>query len=256
MMIVPHRAQFYHILWLEKGSARHFVDFNSIDITDNTILFIPQNSVNLFDKDGVYEGKAIIFTNAFFSKNENDHNFLHSSPLFSDLYDTMVLKITDEMSDLKLLMKAMESEFKKESDSAQHSILHNMLHVFLLQSERELKKQGFEELKQCPYLESLVAFKGLLETEFRNNKSVSKYASSLNISEKQLLKATTSIIDKTPKQIIDDRVILEAKRLLAHSAQAVKEIAYELGYEEPTNFIKYFRKHCNTTPAEFRENFQ
>ncbi|WP_459640649.1 helix-turn-helix domain-containing protein [Flavobacterium sp. CGRL2] len=62
------------------------------------------------------------------------------------------------------------------------------------------------------------------------------------------------MLGKTPKEIIDDRVMLEAKRLLAHTNENVKEISYELGFEEPTNFIKYFRKHSNSTPVEFRES--
>jgi len=70
-----------------------------------------------------------------------------------------------------------------------------------------------------------------------------------------LHKACTSVLDKTPKQIIDERVVLEAKRLLVYSQQAIKEIAYELGYNEPTNFIKYFRKHAKCTPLEFRDRY-
>ena len=65
MMTIPHRAQFYHILWISKGRGTHYVDFNPIEIENNTILFIPHNSVNMFDKDGSYEGKIIFFTNSF-----------------------------------------------------------------------------------------------------------------------------------------------------------------------------------------------
>ena len=61
LMTVPHRAQFYHILWIEKGEGTHFVDFNPISLEDNTLIFIPSNSVNIYDKNGLYEGKAIVF---------------------------------------------------------------------------------------------------------------------------------------------------------------------------------------------------
>ena len=98
-------------------------------------------------------------------------------------------------------------------------------------------------------------FKEKLEQNFRKERSVNKYASELSMSDKQLHKACTSVLDKTPKQIIDERVILEAKRLLVHSKQAIKEVAYELGYDEPTNFIKYFRKHTSSSPSEFRDRF-
>lgn len=118
-----------------------------------------------------------------------------------------------------------------------------------------MHKQGFEELKFSTNLDYLVLFKDVLEENFRKEKSVKKYASELSISEKYLHKASTTLLDKTPKQIIDERILLEAKRLLVHSNESIKEVAYELGYEEPTNFIKYFRKHTHFTTSEFREQF-
>nr|WP_246164293.1 helix-turn-helix domain-containing protein [Xanthovirga aplysinae] len=75
------------------------------------------------------------------------------------------------------------------------------------------------------------------------------------ITTKRLNKATSSVLGKSPKEIVGNRIILEAKRLLAYTNESIKEIGFHLGFEEPTNFIKYFRKHCNVTPFEFRENF-
>ena len=255
MMTIPHRAQFYHIMWLEKGKGTHYVDFNPIELEDNSLIFVPHNSVGVFDKQGVYEGKAIIFTDNFFCKNKQDLQFLHSSILYSDLYNIAQLKVNPKISELKVSLNAIQTEYNRKGDAAQFHILHNMLHIFLLQAEREMKKQGFEELKPSPSLDLLISFKDKLEQDFQNEKSVNRYASQLNVSEKQLHKATTTLLEKTPKQIIDERILLEAKRLLVHSSQSIKEIAYELGYEEPTNFIKYFRKHTAFTPAEFREQY-
>jgi len=255
IMTVPHRAQFYHVLWIEKGSGTHFVDFNPIPIKDNTVIFIPHNSVNIYDVNGIYNGKAILFTDSFFCKNNQDNQFLHASILFSDLYQTAKIDVEPQVSDLKVVLSAMETEYLRSPDDAQYLILHNMLHIFLLQAEREMRKQGFIELKPCANLDYLVLFKDLLEQNFSRERSVNKYAAKLCISEKQLHKATTCLLDKTPKQIIDERLLLEAKRLLAHSNQSIKEIAYALGYDEPTNFIKYFRKHTHSTPSEFRMHF-
>ncbi|MBS2212004.1 helix-turn-helix domain-containing protein [Carboxylicivirga mesophila] len=255
MMTVPHRAQFYHILWLEKGEGTHFIDFNPVQVEDNSILFIPHNCVNLFDKDGRYEGKSIIFTDSFFCKNEQDAQFLHASEFYSELYGTASLKTDTKDSELGILFEAMEKEFARDKDEMQYSILHNLLHVFLLKAEREMRRQGFNQLKPSIHLDHLLLFKSLLESRFKEERMVSKYAAEQGISEKQLHKATTTLLDKTPKQLIDERVMLEAKRLLVHSHQSVKGIAYDLGFEEPTYFIKYFRKHAHTTPAEFRENY-
>lgn len=253
MMTIPHRAQFYHILWIEKGQGIHYVDFKPINIEDQTLIFVPSNSVNSYDANLSYEGKAIIFTDKFFCKNNEDLQYLRGSPLFSDLYDLAKIKVNQESSDLMSLIDAMQTEFDREVDPSQYSILRNLVHIFLLKSEREMHTQGFVKLPASIHLDQLIFFKELLEQNFHQYKSVQKYASDLNISEKQLHKACKTLLDKTPKQIIDERVLLEAKRSLAHSTQSIKEIAYDLGYVEPTNFIKYFRKHTHTTPSEFRE---
>lgn len=253
MMAVPHRAQFYHIIWVKSGKGTHFVDFKPIEINDNMLIFIPQNSVNRFDPEGCYEGKTIIFTDDFFCKNELDIQYLRSTMLFSDLYDIAQINVACDEQDLSKTLDAMESEFFKEKDNLQSEIIHNLLHVFLLQAEREIRKQGFNELKSGVNLDYLLQFKDLLEENYKKIKTVNQYATRINISEKQLHKATTTLLDKTPKQIINERILLEAKRLLAHSNNSVKEIAYKLGFEEPTNFIKYFKKHTKSTPSEFKE---
>lgn len=255
MMANPHRAQFYHVIWIENGHGTHFVDFKPIPVKNNTLLFVPSNSVNMYDANGEYHGKAILFTDRFFCKSKQDIQFLRTTQLYSDLYETAKIQIDPETSDLKFFLNAMKTEFLREPDNFQFNILHNMLHVFLSKAEREMNNQGFIKLKPSIELDCLIEFKDLLEENFRKNKLVSNYASELNISEKQLHKATTTLLDKTPKQIIDERIILEAKRLLAHSNQSVKEISYDLGYNEPTNFVKYFKKHTNLTPVEFREQF-
>jgi AraC-like DNA-binding protein len=216
---------------------------------------LPHNCVNKFDINGDYQGKIILFTDSFFCKNKHDIQFLNSSILYSNLYEIAKIKVNPQSSDLAIFMNLMETEYQRTQDNAQYHILHNLLHIFLLQAEREMRKQGFEELKPSASLDYLLLFKDLLEQNFRKEKSVNKYASELSISEKQLHKATTTLVDKTPKQVIDERIILEAKRLLVHSSQSIKELAYDLGYDEPTNFIKYFRKHTNTTPSEFREQY-
>ena len=253
MMIIPHRAAFYHIIILEKAQGTHYIDFKPIELQNYQILFIPKDSVNVFDENGYYEGKAIIFTDNFFCKNKEDIDFLRTGVLFGDLYPITTLQFCKQYSGLTTMFNYLETEFKRERDSEQYGILHNMLHIFLLQAERELRQQGFKELKPSINLDYLLLFKEQLEENFTQEKSVAWYSSQLSISDKQLHKATTTLLDKTPKQIIDERVLLEAKRLLVHSSSSIKEIAYSLGYDEPTNFIKYFKKHTESTPSEFRD---
>jgi AraC family transcriptional activator of pobA len=251
----PHRAEFYQIIWIQKGSPIHYIDFKSIELKKNSILFVPKDCVSFFDNSHDYDGKIFLFTDSFFGNDFNNVQFLQNTILYNNLYEISLIKINEKVVELFNVIEAMQTELATLNDLAQPIILRNLLHNFLLLAERTKPIQGFKEIKLSANLDYLMLFKDLLEKNFRSNKSVSKYASDLSISEKRLNKATSQILDKTPKQLIDERILLEAKRLLVHSNSTIKEIAFILGYEEPTNFIKYFRKHTQNTPSDFREQY-
>ena len=254
-LTTPHRTGFYHRLWFQKGNPTHLVDFNPVKIKPNTILFLNKDTVQRFDKNGGFDGKAILFTDNFFCKTEADTKYLRSSILFNDLFTVSQIQMSKTASLFADLFKLMEKELKNEKDISQSDILKNLLHNFLLLSERERRKQDFTEIKKGADLDYVMLFKDLLETNYRKLKQVSNYAKKISVTEKRLNQATSKVLDNSPKQMIDERVMLEAKRLLVHTNESVKEIGFELGFDEPTNFIKYFRKHSQSTPVEFREQF-
>lgn len=254
-LTTPHRTGFYHILWFQKGSPTHIVDFNPIKIKPDTLLFLNKDTVQRFDKKGGFDGKAILFTDSFFCKTETDIKYLRSSILFNDLFSVSQIQMSKTASLFAHLFQLMETELENDKDISQSDILKNLLHNFLLLSERERRKQDFTEIKKGADLDYVMLFKDLLETNYRKLKQVSNYAKKISVTEKRLNQATSKILDKSPKQMIDERVMLEAKRFLAHTNESVKEIGFDLGFDEPTNFIKYFRKHSNSTPVEFREQF-
>lgn len=252
-LTTTHRTGFYHIIWFEKGNPTHLVDFNPIKIKPNTILFLNKNTVQRFDHKTKFEGKAILFTDSFFCKTESDTKILRNSILFNDLFSISQFQINKQGNIFSDILQSMASELQKPKDNYQSDILQNLLHNFLLYSERERRKQDFTEIKKSADLDFVMLFKDLLEINFKNQKQVNFYAKEIIITEKRLNQATSKVFGKTPKEIIDDRIILEAKRILAHTSNNIKEIGYELGFEEPTNFIKYFKKHSLVTPVEFRE---
>lgn len=249
----PHRAEFYQILWFQKGTPIHILDFNPIKIKNNSLLFINKNSVQLFDCETKFKGKAILFTDNFFCKTSKDTQFLKSTILFNDFLSVAQIKISDSI--IERIFKQLETETENINDEYQADIIRNDLQNLLLHSERERKKQGFVELDKDTNLEFALFFKELLESNFIQNKKVSFYANKMNISTKKLNQTTLKIFGKTPKNIIDDRILLECKRLLAHSNESVKEIAYLLGFDEATNFIKYFKKHTGETPNSFSKKY-
>ncbi len=252
-LTTPHRTGFYHIIWFQKGSPTHLIDFNPIKIKNNSLLFLNKDTVQRFDKSGNFIGKAILFTDQFFCKSEADTKFLRSSILFHDLFSVSQIQIhSNTFADL---FKQMMEELHHPKDLHQEGILHNLLHNLLLLSEREKRKQNFKEIRKSADLDHVLLFRDLLDQQFKKQKQVALYAEQLSITEKRLNQATSKVLGKSPKEMIDERLMLEAKRLLAHTHESVKEIGFELGFAEPTNFIKYFRKHNHATPVEFREQF-
>lgn len=254
-LTAPHRTAFYHIIWFQSGTPTHIVDFNPVPIQPNTLLFLNKDTVQLFDSQGGFEAQAILFTDHFFCRSEADIRYLRSTILFNDLLGISYLQLDEASPVLSTLFSLMERELLTSNEVHQPDILRNYLHNFLLLAERERRRQNFIEIKKGADLEYTVLFKEQVEARYKQVKQVSSYAASLSLSEKRLNQATSKVLGKTPKTIIDERVMLEAKRLLSHTHESIKEIGYELGFQEPTNFIKYFRKHNGNTPVEFREQF-
>jgi AraC-like DNA-binding protein len=134
-------------------------------------------------------------------------------------------------------------------------VLHNLLHNLLLYAERDRQRTGSSYIKKGADHDYTTLFKDILYKDFRRVKTVGAFAQMINITEKRLIQATMSTLGKTPKQIIDEKIILEAKRLSIYTSNSIKEISYQLGFEETSNFIKYFKKHVDMTPIEFRESY-
>ncbi len=256
-LITPHRTDFYHIFLLGNCSPVHWVDFNPVKTEPYSLLFIDKDRVQQFDPRLPYTGSLLLFTDDFFSVSAADTHFLKSSILFNGLIDHPAFQLGEiPCGQYQDICRQIANEQEGPADSSTQAILRNWLHNFLLLAEREKRKQGFSEFKKSIDLDYMLLFRALLESGFAVNKNVGFYADSLHISEKRLGQASQKILGKHPKAIIDERVLLEAKRLLVYSHQSAKEIGFELGFEEPTNFIKYFRRHTGMTPLAFRAKYR
>ncbi len=249
----PHRADFYHILIIRNGSGTHLIDFQPIKLNPNSVLFIKKGKVHFFYESADIEGDLILFTDNFFCRNNDDLKFLHSTILFNDLLDNTSLGFEAPKRSFTNAIETMKSELMNQPKEFHYEILQNLLHNFLIEAHREKRNQGFRELPKGANLDYTLLFNELIDKHFLTIKSVKEYADMIHVSEKKLSNTTSVILGKSPKEIINERVILEAKRLLVHTNQSIKEIAFHLGFGETTNFIKYFKLQTGNTPTEFRE---
>lgn len=243
----PHKASFYQIVWVTEGEAKFRIDFRDIHIKANEILVIASGQVCEFDTKSDYSGKLILFTSTFFTITEQDSNILHTSEILNPINLNRTIAICPLM--ITNLIALLEEELQFPRDNFQVMIAQNYLRVILLQAERQ-------HTSSYPPLISSVGrkFYNAVELYFKENRNTDFYVKKLGINEKALSKEIKMLTGKTPKIYIDSRVILEAKRLLSYSSLSVKEIGGKLGFDEPTNFNKYFRKRTNLTPNEFRDS--
>lgn len=243
----PHKASFYQFVWITEGEAIFRIDFRDITVKANEALIISAGQVCQFDTVSDYKGKMILFTGSFFTVTELDSNFLHTSEILNPVNLNTTTPICPILA--SNIIALLHEELKKPVDDFQIGIAQSLLRVILLEAERKLKTTFTPSLNNIGR-----EFYNAVEKHYKENRNTEFYVQLLCVNEKKLSKEVKAISDKTPKVYIDSRIILEAQRMLSYSDLSVKEIGFQLGFDEPTNFAKYFRKHTGMTPVQFRQS--
>ena len=241
----PHQTSFYQLIWLTNGSMTLKVDFREITIHKHHLLLLSCGQVCQFDISSDYTGYLILFTPLFFAESETDTYFLYTSEILNPLSPNQAIPVDKTAMDP--LIASLKKELDNTQDSFQSYIARNYLRIILFTMERQCLSHYKLQAGQ-----NIRSFINAVELHYQEQRTVAFYARLLHTSEKSLTALTQQTIAKTPKQYIDSRIILEAKRHLAYSEKSVKEIGFILGFDEPTNFNKYFKKHTNHTPLQFK----
>lgn len=251
----PHVHTFYQIIWFKKGTGKHYVDFNEYEIEDNTLFFISKGQIHNFDEN-YQDGYMIHFNESFIAYNENftdvflKHNIFHSSekkPLFR-------IKESDS-KELQNIVNQMQKEMCTPGQFAHSDYLKVLVHLFIIVTQRFGIRENCGGLTMNkPSHILFVSFRKLLEENFHKIHTVAEYASLLNVSAKTLTNYTKEISHQTPLEIINERLILESRRLLSYSERNVNEVGYELGFEDSSYFVKFFKRHMNLSPRDFRKS--
>lgn len=255
----PHIHSFCQIRWFKGGNGKHFVDFKAYDVFDNAIFFVAQNQVHYFDKNTDYEGVLIHFNEAFLVKNENEMEFFLKCNLFNNPYQQPSCGIGTRIEGiLNEYISQIEQEFENNEEFGKELLLRNYLKSFLIQIQR--RKNEFDnssnplpELIDEKRLQ-LVKFVNLISENYKKGATISEYARLLYISFRSLSELTHQLLNKTPSQMIQERIILEVQRMLMYSDLNINQIGYRLGFDDASYFVNYFKKHTNISPSEFRKS--
>lgn len=249
----PHRVDFFHVIYITRGSGLHYIDFNSYQYTEGSIIFISKGQVHSFDVQARANGFVILFTEDFLSKNLIHSDILSFYRLYNHhLQDPIIQPDGTDGEAFKIIVKEMYTEYQISNNFAKEEILRLLLKLLLLRAER-IKRTLTTEEKNTQWFTTFSVLKNLLEKQYAQTRNASDYADMMNISYKHLNEVCKSITGSTAKAFIDQFILLEAKRRLAISDVPVKELTYDLGFDEPTNFVKFFKKHTHQSPSQFKK---
>ncbi|RNC88248.1 MAG: helix-turn-helix domain-containing protein [Winogradskyella sp.] len=250
----PHQIKFYNLIFFTEGEGRHFIDFNWFPVQENTLIYLTKDQVNAFDFSSDLKGYCMLFTEDYFV-----NSFLHLPEdfvfrLFNPQLFSPILQIPKQ-SDFNSYFKLLLNEFNQTNGFNQKTILESLFVILVSKAEYYKQHQTFH-IKDSSQIQLFQKFTKLLEDNFHKTRSANFYANQLGITYKHLNTISKALVNKTAKHVIDDYVILQAKRNLINSSIKSTQLAYKLGFEDATNFTKYFKKNTGLTPKSFKNTLK
>lgn len=250
------RFNYYSIIWVKKGLGKVKVDFSEYDFADNYLLAFAPYQPFMLQTDAKIEGIVLNFHPDFFCIHKHQPEIACNGVLFNNIYQPPYVEVNDAAKDtFDMLLMQIKTEVQNPA-LAQNELLISYLKIFLITASR-LKTEQQTEVKASvsdskePFI--LQNLKNYIELHFKTKHSASDYADLLNITPKALAKITKTHFNRTLTDMISERIIIEAKRELYLTNKAVKEIAYELGYDDEHYFSRFFKNNADVSPQIYRE---
>ncbi|MER5493458.1 AraC family transcriptional regulator [Streptomyces sp. NPDC002490] len=239
-----HRTDFHALTLITGGKGRHTVDFVTHPLRPGTLLWVRPGQVQRFHPGGRPDGPHLIFTTDF-PPAPNGPSHLRGAPFGPTVWD---LSGDPDLAPTCALFSRVSAEYGRPPGRVSTEVLRFLLAALLLHVERLPHPGASTSDAQGTY----ARFRTELERSYHRTRRAEDYATTLGYSVKSLTRACLAATGQPVKQVIDARVVLQAKRLLAHTDDPVSGIARQLGFSEATNFGTYFVRHTGTTPGAFR----
>jgi len=247
-----HRHDYYTAVWVQQGRGEHIIDFQSYPLEENAVFFVSPGQVHRIDTWERPQGWVITFSKSFLQHNHINEDFITEINLFNSFEKRPPILLSSATAKkLDTLLRFME-ETALTTTAHQIAALSAYLKLFLVYCESECTEpENFSSSEQsgAPILK---AFKKLVAANYQKWHKVSDYADQLNITSKYLNQVVKSLLGQTTKEVIQEKIILNAKRELRYTDQSIKEIAYELGFDDPLYFSSFFKTCTGLSPSAFR----
>lgn len=246
----PYQKDFYQIsLIVNSGNATADIDEQSNKTLENTLYFLSPDHIFSWQRNTQTTGYIVYFKTAFL--NFFNGNFKNVFAFF-DLSQLNFLKLEYEQS------IELASDFEKlykeyyTPNTYRIQILQSFLLSLLFKCKSLQEAIGTRNNSVSKKHDLVFQFQNLVANCYIKHKQVKEYAKELNVSANTLNQTVKEVLNKTAKELISEKIIQESKKRLKYSTEDVSEIAFSIGFEEPTHFIRFFKKQTAATPKEYR----
>lgn len=242
-----------NILWNRNEEPVEFVvDDLTVSLAPNQLTTTTYLQRVSFKKT-LHPLSAFTFNREFYCISDHDSEVSCNGILFFGTQDLPIISIPEEQErKFEILFEVMMEEFSTP-DKIQGDMLQMLLKRLIILCTRLAKDQHIVKELNNDQIETIRKFNYFVDLHYRTKRKVSDYAELLFKSPKTLSNLFSIYGQKTPQQIIHERIALEAKRLMKFSNKQTQEIAYELGFNDPAHFSKFFKKITNYTPTQYKE---
>ncbi len=246
-----HRHNYYHLLWMSRAQGRHMLDFEHYEVRDYSVFFLVPGQLHAWRSSVPPSGYVMNISTDFFAQMFPRGDDIARFPFFHMTGGVPVMYLSQAEHDSLLpLLQEMDQEMSTRQ-TGRFDVVRSYL-LILLTRLRRLYAQHETPAHSSPAYALARRFALLLEEHYLHYSAIGDYAQVLHVSERQLNEAVKRATGNTASQCVQARIALEAKRLLSNTEVGVAEIAYQLNFEDPAYFSRFFKKHTGQAPGEFR----
>ncbi|MCQ6958912.1 helix-turn-helix domain-containing protein [Mucilaginibacter aquariorum] len=250
---LPHKHTFYHVVFFTEGAGNHSIDFKSFGVKPYQIYFMTPGQVHRWNFEGPVDGYIINFSGEFFQSFLLRPDYLEGMPFFTGNVDDEVIDLTvDVRQQVTDLFEQLIKESHEPGRMGMDMIRTLMLQLFILVARQS--EQSSQTTVPTYNYTLLQSFRKLTDKNFTNLKLPKDYAALLYITPNHLNALCNDMLGISAGEVIRNRVILEAKRLLVNLDLNITEIAGKLNFADNSYFTKFFKKYTGITPEDFRKN--
>ena len=250
----PEQIDAYNIFWIKEGKGTYHIDFKEYSFDGNVLFFLSPGQVFTVDSEEIKEAYRLSFVRDFYCIQTHDKEVACNGVLFNNVYKTPFVKPCEsDSAKLSFILESLIDEFQNES-TAQYDMLQSYLKQFIILSVRV--KKEYDTIEENAESKLFKDFSTLVEFNYTKLHSVTDYAERLGLSPKSLTKHFQKIGAQTPSDFIKNRIVLEAKRKLIYTDFSVKEIAFDLGFNDPAYFTRFFTKAVEKSPLQFKKELK